>query len=417
MHHPYGGVSSLSALARRAFYHLRRPEVLTLRGVRIPLGPRISPFVRLPHLVPETAGARRQGWFDLRRVAELDGLRGLAAIAVVACHLFPERFGLGGHGVDLFFVLSGFLITGIILRHGDAPAFLRAFYARRALRIWPIYFAAIATLVALGCGPAEGLGLFLAYAQNLSHYLGPRDAPEALFAPAWPYFAHSWTLAVEEQFYLIWPLAVSGVGPRRVQRLALGLLAVAVSMRALGFGWHLLGSRADGLALGAVLATRRMHGQADRAAAVGLLGAACFAVGAFLRESDASLPLPRAASVACVLGAACLSYAVVAWTSRCAAGRLTAPLRWRPLTYVGTISYGIYLYHLPLTAGLARRLASAVPGAASLPRWALVIPLTAAAAILSWHLLERPLLRLKDRISYRGEPAATERVGCVEPAL
>src|SRR5436305_1687285 len=79
----------------------------------------------------------------------LDGLRALAALAVVLCHYWQEVFPLGGLGVDLFFVLSGFLITRIVLDHGRGPRFLLHFYARRNLRIWPIYYLSLAFVIAV----------------------------------------------------------------------------------------------------------------------------------------------------------------------------------------------------------------------------------------------------------------------------
>ena len=116
----------------------------------------------------------------MRRIPELDGLRGLAALAVLLAHLGEGRWPLVGWGwtaVNLFFVLSGYLITGIVLREGHAPGFWRAFYARRVLRIWPVYFGTIAAILAVGPlvgRPAATAGLpsYLTFTQNVPRYWG-----------------------------------------------------------------------------------------------------------------------------------------------------------------------------------------------------------------------------------------------------
>src|SRR5262249_10417329 len=121
----------------------------------------------------------------MRRVPELDGLRGFAGILVVAHHLWPEVLFFGWAAVDLFFVLSGYLITRIILENGG-PGFLWTFYARRSLRIWPIYYISI--LVLLTCTQPEpgAVPFYLLYIQNIPHYWGGH-------MPVWHEFVHSWT--------------------------------------------------------------------------------------------------------------------------------------------------------------------------------------------------------------------------------
>ncbi len=158
------------------------------------------------------------------RIIELDALRGIAAVAVLVCHL-PRGFWFGETGVDLFFVLSGFLITGIILRNLDQPAFLRTFYWRRILRIFPIYYLALLAVYSVNAfrsNPEDttGFPFYLAYLQRLHGYWGGNF-------PVIPSLAHTWTLAIEEQFYIFWPFAL--VLSRR--RLALGLPGCSSSCR------------------------------------------------------------------------------------------------------------------------------------------------------------------------------------------
>ena len=188
-----------------------------------------------------------------QRVVELDGLRGLACLTIVVYHFRPPLVPYGWSSVDLFFVLSGYLITTILIRHEGSSCLLRNFYVRRVLRIWPIYYLTIITLVIVGPWlprPTDwnGLGYYLTYTQNLPLYWSSQVPPFS------PYVAHLWTLANEEQFYVLWPLLVVMLGRRAVIPLALGLAVLSVAARARGFNSWLMLARADGFALGGMLA-------------------------------------------------------------------------------------------------------------------------------------------------------------------
>ena len=191
-----------------------------------------------------------------RRIPELDALRGLACLLILVYHFKPHLFPGGWAAVDLFFVLSGYLITSIILTHSHQPRFLRDFYIRRGLRIWPIYYLTVLILAGAATVLPRtfdfiALPSLLTYTQNVSRYWSD-SAPE--FAP---YLTHLWSLAVEEQFYLIWPLALCAVGRRGVVPLSLALLVTSVVARSCGLHWWLLLARGDGLALGALIAAAR----------------------------------------------------------------------------------------------------------------------------------------------------------------
>jgi peptidoglycan/LPS O-acetylase OafA/YrhL len=341
------------------------------------------------------------------RIAELDGLRGLAALLILAHHYKPAFVPCGWAAVDLFFVLSGFLITTIILRDGQEPQFLRNFYIRRGLRIWPIYYLAILALLLAGrwlpqANDPGGLPYALVYAQNLPRYWSGRS-PE--FSP---YLAHTWSLAVEEQFYLLWPALVLLVGPRRLLGAALALLAGSVVARSAGLHWWLLLARGDGLALGAILAALRHNrerpGPALRNAliAIGLAATGYLAVLGTIGGLAQHGP-PRWPS-ATLLAVNLLGFAAVGLVCQGAGGRAFAVLRRPRLVYLGQISYGLYLYHfiiMVLGDDLAKRL-----GMGGRPFWreALMLGCTFGLAALSWRFVERPLLAWKDRFAYRPEP-------------
>jgi peptidoglycan/LPS O-acetylase OafA/YrhL len=172
-----------------------------------------------------------------RRIVELDGLRGMAALSVVLAHYFGEvnhRIGmldLGWVGVILFFVLSGFLVGGILMDNRDAPRFFSAFYARRAFRIFPIYYLVVCLALAFSDATRGSPWsdahfdplVYAAYAQNIA---------ATLYGPEGKVFQPLWTLAVEEQFYLLAPVFIFFCPPRLLARAVLALILMAPFLRA-----------------------------------------------------------------------------------------------------------------------------------------------------------------------------------------
>ncbi len=335
----------------------------------------------------------------MRRIAELDGLRGLAAVTVVAYHIFIFRLPWGWAAVDIFFVLSGYLITAIVLKHGRSWAFLPAFYARRGLRIWPIYYLLIMILALRGLDDTAALPYYLTYTQQVPCYWGCE-------MPPWLLMQHTWTLALEEQFYLIWPALVLLAGRRWTGQLALALAIGSVAARAAGVHWWLLAARSDGFALGGLLAAILADSDAERARRrargwAAVLGALAVLFVVYLGATGRLVD----AGSASILGvhatvASLTSFALVAMLVCHAGHPVFAPLRIAPLVYLGTISYGIYLYHHPIVqiSFTLKRLF----GVGMTPAlWSTEGVLTLTAAVASWHLIERPILRLKDRVPYR----------------
>jgi peptidoglycan/LPS O-acetylase OafA/YrhL len=342
-----------------------------------------------------------QGGTTMRRIAELDGLRGIAAMLIVAYHLFMDYLPGCWAAVDVFFVLSGFLITGIVLQHGLSARFLTAFYLRRGLRIWPIYYMVIAILLLCRLGNTGALPYYLTYTQHLPWYWGSE-------MPAWPLMQHTWTLALEEQFYVIWPVLVLLTGRRISGILALGLVGAAILARFAGVNWWLLAGRCDGFALGGLLAVILADPSAEtgrkRAMTWGIgLGTLAMLLVALMaatgRLFDVGGPITMGVrTTVASLG----SFALVAFLICHSGHPLFTFLRSRPLVYLGTISYGIYLYHHPIvqSSQLLSNLIGVSPGPAL---YAIECALTLGVAALSWHLVERPILRLKDRIAYQSE--------------
>lgn len=341
------------------------------------------------------------------RVPELDALRGLACLVILLYHFKPRAMPFGWAAVDLFFVLSGYLITGIILKYRDSRGFLFNFYARRGLRIWPIYYLTVLAIAALGPflpKPTNmaGLPYYLTYTQNIPLYWSGK-MPE--FSP---YLSHLWTLAIEEQFYILWPALVCLIGVKRVIPLAVGVAALSTLARAGGYDSWLLIARADGFALGGLLAailSRRTNPAVDgkRLSNVFRLLAVSSLVYLAIVIARGDLPSfgrpPKGAALP-VLGLNALFLAIVGLVVLNAGKPAVRWLRNRRLCRIGTISYGLYMYHfvvLMLVGDIAHAL-----GRRGKPFWmdVLMMALTFLLARWSWRFIEEPLLNLKDRFSY-----------------
>jgi peptidoglycan/LPS O-acetylase OafA/YrhL len=401
---------------------------------------------------------------SLHHIAALDGLRGVAILLVMLRHAsegvgrssasalvaMPGR--VGWVGVDLFLALSGFLITGILLDRLGRPEYFRAFYVRRALRIWPLYAAAVALLMtaalvvlALAGGTPSDPGL-AADAQRLiddgpwywTHSINLRLALAGVWRPdpwnAAPFnTTHLWSLAVEEQFYLAWPLVIALTPRRRLPALCVVLAAASwalrVALRDAGvapFSLYVLPvTRLEPIALGAALAALAGSPAAwPRLQAWGRVIAtasplrwadgALLAIAGAYAVAGAGDPITGAAMqtigypVIAVLAAACVLAAVSAPPTSGLARVLSHPA----LQWTGVVSYGLYVVHYPLLYAAdhaARSAVGAEPG-----EGALLVARTAALAVAfvlagaSRRWLEEPFLRFKERVPY-AQPAATPR--------
>ena len=294
---------------------------------------------------------------------DLEGLRGVAILLVLLCHVRIPGAEAGFVGVDVFFVLSGFLITGLLVneRERTGRIGLGAFYARRARRILPAAVLVLATTLlaaSLVLSPLDlrriaddGLAASVSlanirYAVDATDYFAPVDTSPML---------HFWSLAVEEQFYLLWPillLTVARIGRPRLAMAALAatLLAVSIALCAVltetenAWAYFSLPTRAWQLAAGGLLALGApLLGRVPLAvaAAIGWLGAAL--LGASLVVIGPTTPYPGLAALLPTLGAVALiaSGGVVGSPGWIALAR--APLRW-----LGRISYSLYLWHWPV---------------------------------------------------------------------
>ncbi len=376
------------------------------------------------------------------RIGALDGLRALVIVVLlahftinVARHtdgwLAAPIYALapiGVVGLDVFFVLSGFLITGILLDTKGAPDFFRNFYLRRAARILPLYYGFL--LVYLVLLPAivswDASSISLTPVQQLPYWFHFVNITDGLGGRLAAYTDHLWSLSIEEQFYLLWPLVVWLCSTRGLRRVAIACLVLAPIVRTVLsyalpdrlFFYTFTFGRLDGLALGALLAIawREPSGIGALARTIRRVGLASLVV-----------LLPVAVWIVRVLsdGAyvpgwqgpfflACSAWcggAIVATVLEGRGGWLLRTAESRVARRIGLYSYAMYVIHDPLAhvldqAGWIHR-----PGGEatllSLTGYVVVMSaLTFGLAALSWHLLEKPILRLRPPMAM--PPAATE---------
>lgn len=358
------------------------------------------------------------------QMPELDSVRGLAILMVIFYHCFYwsidvaafprlERLFLtslwtGRLGVNLFFVLSGFLITGLLVDSKNRSDYYKRFYIRRALRILPAYFATLAALAIAGTS-WRFLGLSFAYLANLTPLFG--------VAIAYPVL---WSLAVEEHFYFCWPFLVRKLTNRGILWTALGVVAASpllrlitfyvaagkgrVSYEVFDYTWN----SADGLACGAAAAVwlREYRPQKKKVAwaAAGLLGAAAVieALGApwgiWTRQTPVGAALqvvPWHFAFTGTLAAALLARSLWGEKVRC-----------RLLEFFGEISYGLYLYHLMVLNAFEWLIyRSVIPRLVAHPflglwvRFLLVGAASVGVAYVSRRQFEDRFLRLKERFT------------------
>lgn len=327
-----------------------------------------------------------------QRLPQLDGLRAVAVAFVMAYHFIPgiDRYApLGSIGVRLFFVLSGFLITRILLdsRSIALPAALRSFYLRRGLRIFPLFYLVLLLAAIINIGPVRAtIGWHVSYLTNI--YLFNRGGWHGSIS-------HLWSLAVEEQFYLVWPLLMLLVPERRLPVVIATMVIVAPITRLMIGGPMnsvLPLSCTDSLGAGALLALPSMH---RRAMLAGVwIGVPLLIAALALRGTGYSgVPLEVALDFGVSLSAAWI-------VGRAAAGLPGAPgafLTLRPIAFLGTISYGLYLYHGFMPYVLGRYVDGFIEMA--WPARALLLTVaTLITASVSWKVFEAPILRYKDRI-------------------
>ncbi|CDX16000.1 Acyltransferase 3 [Mesorhizobium plurifarium] len=366
------------------------------------------------------------------RDIQLDALRAIAVTLVLYSHFFaPDGSSFVGHlGVRLFFVLSGFLITRLLLDARDTGAFaagaaLRSFYARRMIRIFPPYFAVLGLV---WFASEQSRASFAWHALYLSNFWYARQNDWTPWL-----LCHFWSLSIEEQFYLVWPLIVLLAPRQRIEAITVGVIAFSLAYRFYGpiaaspaLARDLLPPASmDALGCGALLAVRRARG-ADAPQWMRLGWPVLAAMFLLIVWSDPGLANSAWEWPRWTLAQVLPLVPMLAIVAACSNGLGGAPGRLAelpPLLWLGRISYGVYLYHSILLALTVRaqpwlpvNVSEQGPG-----RFLVAGTATLVVASLSWVFFEKPLNGLKRYFPYvapvRRRGASEERGFGAVPAL
>ena len=345
----------------------------------------------------------------------LDGLRGVAVLLVLMRHSFelvPGGFGpqwlddfLGGgyFGVDIFFVLSGFLITSLLLdeRESSGVVGIRSFYGRRALRLMPalVVMLGVVSIVLVLDGETWS-SLWPTVRSSLFYYQNWHSVWDSKHLAT--EFGHLWSLSIEEQFYIVWPVvlfAMVALWKRqsvRVVALALGVLWVAwyrVHMWNSGMGWANVfvrtDTRIDALLVGCLVAFLfRWQVVRARALHIAAWGGSVVVLATVARTNPLQAYLYKGGLTLGAIGVGCVVLAIAEGSWR---GARIFDIK--PLRVVGKVSYGLYLWHFPIFLLLMRHSATWNSGM----RLVVGITLSALVTAVSWYVVERPALKLKDK--------------------
>jgi len=347
---------------------------------------------------------------------ELDGLRAVAVGLVLVSHFSPTLARLadwGSFGVRLFFVLSGFLITHLLLRAreridtgtGAVGGELGVFFVRRIFRLWPVFFAALIGAYALKIELTRDT--FFWHALFASNHL-------VFHLQSWPgQLSHFWTLAVEQQFYFVWPFVVLVVPLGRLPWVLVGMCLAGPAFRALvlfshfsepSFAHILLPGCLDLFGLGGAIAWAWRHGRLGHLLSVKNLRLLLLAFGLWLALGALLKPSEMPSYFWCVADTTVQSVgfaALLVFLLRTPGGRLAGFLRSRPLAYLGRISYGIYIYHNfmhRIGPSVLRRLTGENYFSSEPAHVLFLVSLTLVFAVVSFHFFEEPVRKLGRRL-------------------
>ena len=363
-----------------------------------------------------------------KRVPELDGIRGIAVLMVMAFHILTHaehffdsplaRFfnwssQMGWAGVDLFFVLSGFLITNILLEKKGQKNYFRNFYMRRVLRIFPVYYLCLTVIFIGGFYDSTVTGestssIMLWFYSYLQNWLFASGSGPAL------YFVHFWSLAIEEQFYLFWPLIVYFADKKLLTKIGSIAILGALFLRIYfvfvldrpdivnTFPYYATITRIDSLLIGAMIAIglksvtfkEGLVKDAPRVLAYSIL----IVVACLLLQPDSPLTNNGAMITVGFSGLAIMTGAlIVLLLTREEANLARRVFRHRSLTFFGKYSYALYVFHWPVTSFMIEYYVE--KGYQGLVPWLVFIVggfvISIILALLSWNLMEKPILGLK----------------------
>jgi peptidoglycan/LPS O-acetylase OafA/YrhL len=367
------------------------------------------------------------------RFKELDSVRGIAVLLVIASHTFRRAdyftqsaflhfitslTSTSGIGVDMFFTLSGFLITSILLRTREHNHYLKNFYARRFLRIVPVYIFLIVVVIAFApkleeefrSGLFKALPVFLLFQQNWIFVF--------LNIPMTMYLQVTWSLAVEEQFYFVWPFFVRRLDKKNLLKAAVGYIVLSILLRSVGiiffenigrasvdfFFYYNSFTRFEEMLVGALLAILLTYDELKEkirkySMPVFFISFSCFLVMAVLAPTYPKLLMVGGYTTVALFTAGLIA-AFVSYPESAPIRRL---FQNKVLFFFGKYSYSMYLFHLPVTLVIFDWLwrTGWRGGEVYVFAIVLVLAVTTVIALLTWNLIEKRMLSLKKYFEYQ----------------
>lgn len=384
-----------------------------------------EPAVAKPAVVARPASAPAPGGFRLTYVPALDGLRGLACLLVICFHLYPETLSGGYFGVDIFLVLSGFLITSLLLHEWDDTGHidLKCFFARRVLRLMPAFVTMLVTCWVVACCRVPAAEMVMYTKALFLNLIGQSNRIDLMGDCFVAPYAHTWSLAIEDQFYVLWPVIACTVLTQNISRrwmvflMVLGITGCAGARIWIAFNGRGgpemsvgLQNRADALLLGCLISMLAVWNMlprgrwfriALRAAAVCMWGLLIFTCRYATPQAPylfrGVLTLFAIGTAICVLDLVVGRPKIIGWL-----------LENRALRGIGRLSYGLYLWHWPVLIVVY----SFLPPKTD-PKFftkfcivrAIALVCFLAAALVSYYVIERPFLRLRPARKTRSGPA------------
>lgn len=342
----------------------------------------------------------------------LDGLRGIAIGLILLHHCFGKLFAFCWIGVDLFFVLSGFLITRILLNTREQKDYLKNFYMRRVLRIFPLYYAVLIVMLIVLPLVIEGFRQSHAVLLDKQVWYWTYTSNWLTVMEGWlpgksMVLGHFWSLAIEEQYYLFWPFVVLLCPARKLPWVAIPLILMSVALRFSGVfhnpGYYVATvTRMDGLLIGSLLAWCAVFQLGflrkwGRIIGIGS-GIALLAALAYTRNPDYSNPFMVGPGYTLL---ALFFFSLLAWTLQPGQHLLQRLIRVKPLLWLGKYSYGLYVLHYIIFWGMKDGIADLLAGRGEpvvihkLGASVVCVGITFMIALTSYHFMEQPFLKLK----------------------
>ncbi len=344
-----------------------------------------------------------------KHLVALDGLRGIAIVLVMLFHMF--HFMFGWCGVDLFFVLSGFLITGVLLDNTNSKSYLKDFWIKRILRIFPLYYLVLAVIII----PKVFFGINTVSYTSWTYWFYLHNwqyVANGVFPDGIATLNHFWSLAIEEQFYLFFPLVIKYLPKKTIPIVLIGFILLAIGFRFYYFNNDNIGyyvatfSRMDSIAIGALIAygVRYFRPVLEKLTLPTFYASALYLLTVFLVTQDPHFSNPYFGKFGLTVFALFFGSILIFCISDLQIETFRRAVEHKYLIYFGKISYGLYVYHWIFYVFIKHPLEGLVFGVlqhvilAKVITSLTIVAITVLVGTLSFKYFEKPFLNLKSQL-------------------